>query len=270
MHSKPICPLLLAMILCADSPNTGTKFQLECMHRFLRIEEHISRHEEALAAVHLTNKLLLRPGRSIDEICSIRGVACNDGIFEKFVWESICDDPLQRLTVDMSWLPPTTEVVHLKSVYAAGGVQTCQLPRSLKYLYLYMVRASARVALSEFDFCSLPSQMEDVHLHSVYLKGTLDLTLLSSKIQRISISGCAVQAVVIDNATIPRSLRAAVISTSMENLQWIVRHKAKKRDKRIVFEKNAYVYRSDFETERNRACTVMLSDIIGDIHRQRA
>ena len=105
------------------------------------------------------------------DICDWDGIECTDGVVTTFfVYTNHFSD---GVGVEIEWLPPTLEFVHMKSARITSGSSLSTLPRALKYLYCGFC-----YGLPKTINCSeLPPKMEELiiaessFVSAIYLDG---------------------------------------------------------------------------------------------------
>ena len=102
------------------------------------------------------------------DICTWKAIDCTDGLAN-----SICiqDHGQYDLSVEMEWLPPTLEFIHLESIRVYQELSLTTLPRALKYMCLsYCIGLTPCI-----DCANLPRKMEElilidsVHSRKIFL-----------------------------------------------------------------------------------------------------
>ena len=141
----------------------------------------------------------------VADVCRWNGVMCSkDEIRAIYMQEAATD-----LCVDMDWLPPTLQYVHLISVTFLHQLHPARMPRDLKYFYTQDVKRFSDIQKRRYvDLKHLPLKLEEFVLRYVIFDGTVSLLSLAPCVKLLWIGGNKCITALVDPASWPKSLQS--------------------------------------------------------------
>ena len=113
------------------------------------------------------------------DVCSWVGVECSHSrVTSLYLQDDI--GRLQELTLNMLWLAPSIQHLHLGSMSFSAAIATPALPRDLRYFFVHacMVRVAIQPA-DKINLTKLPDRLEEfMFTHAYAVRGGLDLRRL--------------------------------------------------------------------------------------------
>ena len=144
-----------------------------------------------------------------EDICGWQRTGCRVGALSAIFARA--QRPEARLAVDMDWLPPTLEYIHLHYVEFQHTWERMCLPRELRYLYLFACNPIEKILIQNtIDFSRLPQKMEEIILLNAPIAGILVLNDLP-KTMRLIYVDALIERIVVDYNGIPESLTGLFI-----------------------------------------------------------
>ena len=154
--------LSCTLSLSTDSPQSVTSFE-------------ISDRQNHLLRMALNERVLRHTcGDVCDnaDVCTWKQIECTDGIVTS-MWAS---DQLRKAgewyEIQMEWLPPTLQFIHLYAIRIPNLWKFMCLPRDLKYLYLRICNDWCQPK-AQIDFARLPQKMEELLVINSNIGGTI-------------------------------------------------------------------------------------------------
>ena len=194
-----------SLLLCrsADAPATKIPSDWDCMQKVLRMDAAIDAQPE-LVRLQLFNKSDIE-----NDVTSIRCVKCDEGRVRVILWQSPRRALRKTLLLDLDWMPPLTECVHLDTYDLVTDLQTARLSRNLRYLCLRQVRMTR----ASINLRTLPARMEELHMVGTGLRGTLDVTQLPITMTHMTFGYIWVQDMLVCNASLPARLQSIKVKS---------------------------------------------------------
>ena len=212
---------MVPFLLCALSDVHGSSTilqirQYEMMLRCLMVDEAMNPNQ-VLRSMFMANSV-----KFSEDVCTWLGVCCHE-----LKVQSVILEKRHALNILLChWLPPTTEIVHLKSLSVYESVRSELLPRALLYLCLDACHNTGSINLR-----NLPLKMLEFHSIHCRAEGTLDLTELPPQMKRITFINAKYTALYISALSLPESIEQIVISKGLANMHvvWTERNETDER-----------------------------------------
>ena len=216
--------------------------QYEMMLRCLMVNEAMNPNQ-VLRSMFMANSV-----KFSEDVCTWRGIRCHESKVQSVILEK--SHALNFLLCH--WLPPTTEIVHLKTLSISEGIQAECLPRALLYLCLDGCYSTGSINLR-----NLPIKMLEFHSIHCRAEGTLDLTNLPPQMKQITFVNAKYTALYISALSLPESIEKIVISKGLANMR-VVWTEKNETDERLSITASFEKVQSDYyafcesEIERSR------------------
>ena len=163
----------------------------------------------------------IRTDTDPDNECLWRGVRCTGGVLHTFV----CNKKIigENRALHMSWLPSTLAFVHMTFIDLAGPWKACELPRTLRYMYMsncYMNQHWLQVKRHKnfqkrcdlfIDLRRLPLKLEEFCLYNSWWAGPVHITDLPRLMRLLYIVGSLTHPTYVENKTLPEGLQEVII-----------------------------------------------------------
>ena len=193
-------------------PMTTLRRQNELMERFIT-----PRNLPASTHKHLVN-FFCSGGSRIPNACHWKGVDCCPFRHEMLALSMLVGRDAPELIVELDWLPPTLQYIHLSGVHHSNGWISERLPRNAEYLYMERcyVHSSCGDCKRNVNLQRLPSAMEELIVRSSWYHGQLMLTSLPPNIRIVWLERIGREKVFMDQENLPRSLDFLCVSRRTE------------------------------------------------------
>ena len=246
--------LLELLLLAADVPEAGNDLQLHTMLRFLRLRA-IPHSQRRLQRRHI-----LRSEKTVEDVCDLRNVRCVDGVVQSIIWKSPAKGMLTRLAVDMEWVPPTVQAIHLQDCATLKAYSLDKYPRNLEYLLLERC-TRIHSAFNRESFHRLPARMEELHFVDCFVRGIVDLTTLPRSMRVITLYKLHITRVVVYNDLLPFRLQTVRIASVYKRMV-VDKPKKVKVDDRVYIGQDD---RASHQTDRYAACAAYIEELKAEI-----
>ena len=205
---RKICVTLFALTHLLTTDSTELVEPAEIPHRQSYLL-HMSLDE------HVLHQVRGEAGEK-EDVCQWAQIRCTDGIATS-LWASIKrTDPRLMLSIEVEWLPPTLQFIHMYFIRVPYMWQNVCLPRDLKYLSLAdCIDAYSRG--KSFDFTRFPRKMEELILSNSNVRGVIRFDGLPETLRLMYLSAYHdfVKGVVVDYSRLPNALEGLYASTNM-------------------------------------------------------
>ena len=193
--------------LAADEiPSALTLSNASYQHQlmYIAIESNINKPMHHYRAFE---KYFFQNVETSSNVCTWRGVCCDDAIITSFFFSSLPADS-QRLywEIDLNWLPSSIEIVHLNNIVPASPWKPERLPRAIRYLHFWGVPMQRKVSQK----CSLRN-LPSIHLINCWTGGSVVLIDLPASMRFCSIMQWDLSRVYVDNAILSDKLEVLSI-----------------------------------------------------------
>ena len=144
----------------------------------------------------------------VADVCRWNGVICSKDEVRAIYMQKATTD----LCVDMHWLPPTLQYVHLIRVTFLDQLHPARMPRNLKYFYTQDVKRFSDFQRRRYvDLKHLPLKLEEFVLRHVKFDGTVSLLSLPPCLKLLWICGDQFRSALLDPASWPKSLQSFLL-----------------------------------------------------------
>ena len=191
-------------LFCADPHHKQLLSQIEsqrlCMQRFINPDIPPNSAVDQSGLQHFIH---LCGGDAYDP-CTWNGVHCTNKVLER-----IRIDMIGRAfgVVDLEWLPPTVRFFSYSRSRILRRWTASRLPRALRFFRLWTCLVGVDgMQTQPLDLEKLPSQMEELHLFRVSLRGQIHIGRLPETMRVVDIGDHNIRNATVDFEGLPENL----------------------------------------------------------------
>ena len=172
-------------------------------------------------SIEIVQRVLVSP---LDEehLCCWVGVFCAGTIIQRLLLEETREF---QIKLDIRWLPPTLELLHLNAIYLMERLPLKHLPRELRYIGLIGCQCSIDdfIKPNQLILQHVPGHLEELHILDGWFIGVISLFGLPESMRIIQVSNTALKTIFVDFQDFPESMQCAGFRQSPKTKPKLVR-----------------------------------------------